>query len=381
MFCTAAASYVVADDPQIFAQVFFLGGLLLYLSCSPSFGSIAAVVFLFVLGGNVKHSLVDFPLAVFLDLCWISRRKAGQFLLISGILVGISIAIDTWAGGPFFISSLLEKRSYSIFRALLGFSVVYVPFFLPIIVASVWAVRKWGNESMRLISLFFFASLITGVAFGGGQGVSTNAYFDSFLAISIIMGLLFHSITRSSAPLLDRFKLPRWGVPIILFSCLLLTFYLSGNARPWRRLADLPSVQRRYDAEVSFLRSRRGPEICESMLRCYAAGKPYIYDPFNSNRLMQIKKLDSNDIVSKIAAHDYAAIQLGFPVESFMHLSEHIPKLASDPVGYSMIQLGPFGELDERFPRAVLSAVDRYYVLSIEDPDCDIYVPRMNGND
>ncbi len=376
LFCATVPDYVGADDPQVFAQVFFLSGFLLYISRPPTLKWIGAVALLFALGGNVKHILLDFPLAVFLDLCFVSRRKAIQFVCFLGILAGISIVANTAAGGPFFISNLLAGRSYSIIKALLDFAADDLPLFFPLIVAWIWAARHWKDWPNRLLSLFFFSSLFLGVASRVGDGVAINAYFDNFLAISMIAGVLFHTMPQTRIPGLNRFRLPRWSFASLNLACLLFLFFLSGNSIFWRRLAELPRKQSQFDREVSFVANRPGPAICESLLLCYAAGKPYVYDPFNSRRFMQAGKLDSNEIVAKIAAHEYSSIQISLPVKTFEQLREQLPRTGFHPVRYAVIQLGPFGTLSERFPDSVLTAIDAYYEISVEDPDCIIYVPR-----
>jgi len=57
-------------------------------------------------------------------------------------------------------------------------------------------------------------------------------------------------------------------------------------------------------------------------------------------------------------------------------LRARLPHTVFHPVEYSLIQLGPFATENERFPEPVLQAVDAGYELLVEDPDCDIYVPR-----
>jgi hypothetical protein len=87
---------------------------------------------------------------------------------------------------------------------------------------------------------------------------------------------------------------------------------------------------------------------------CYAAGKPFIFDPWNATRLVRLGKLDSNEIVKQIAEKKYGAIQTDASV-------------AVKTTG--------------RFPEDVLDAVDRYYVEALKGPDCHIYVPRVEPKD
>jgi hypothetical protein len=376
LFCTIAPSYVGANDPQIFAQVFFLAGFLIYVRRPPRLRWLATVALLFAVGCNIKHNLIDFPLAVLLDLSIVSRRKAAQFALFSGALACISVAANISAGGPYFISNLLAGRSYFLLRALLNFLEAYVALLFPLIVACIWAGKERNSSPNRILSIFFFLSLFVGIALGGGEGVSVNSYFDNFLAISMIVGILFHSVLQSRGPDFRCVDLRKWGFAGLLLSGFLIAATLSGTALFWRRIAELPREQAQFDREVSFIASLPGPTVCESLLRCYAAEKPYVYDPFNCRRFIESGKLDSDVIVSRIASRQYASIQISLPVKSYEGLTEQLQLPGFHPIEYSTIQLGPYGELHERFPEDILKAIDTYYVLATEDPNCDIYVPR-----
>jgi hypothetical protein len=218
--------------------------------------------------------------------------------------------------------------------------------------------------------------LFIGIALGGGEGVSVNSYFDNFLAISMIVGILFLSVSQSSGPNLLNVDLRKWGFAGLLLGSLLIAAILSGTAPLWRRISELPREQARFDREVSDIARLPGPAVCESLLRCYAAGKPYVYDPFNCRRFIESGNLNSDVIVSRIAARQYASIQISLGVKSYEGLAEQLRLPGFHPVNYATIQLGPYGELHERFPEDILKAIDTYYVLATEDPNCDIYVPR-----
>jgi hypothetical protein len=352
LFCAESSDYVAMDDPQMLAQLIFLTGFWLYLSRPRTPLYISATVFLFALGGCIKHNLFDFPLAVFLDLCFVSHRKALQFVLFAATFVGISVVVNTYVGGPFFVSQILTPRAYSLVRVIRAVLVVYGPIQLPFMAALLWAIRMWTVKTERVISLFFFASLCVGVGLSGGAGSSSNYFFSNFVAISIICGVLFHRAMRSS--LSTVFREWRWGIPIVLFSSLLYPWYLSGGMRLKQQLAGISEQHKRFEAEVAFLRAQEGPAICESLLRCYDAGKPYVYDPFNSTSLVKSGKLDSKEIVLMIAAHRFGAIQLKGPLESLSRPNDH-------------------------FPNEILDAINVYYAPWLRDPDCYIYLPRNHS--
>ena len=63
-FSASADAYVGSDDPQILAQAFFMAGLYVYLRGHRQGWALEASALLFVVGGNIKHNLIEFPLAV-----------------------------------------------------------------------------------------------------------------------------------------------------------------------------------------------------------------------------------------------------------------------------------------------------------------------------
>jgi hypothetical protein len=353
LFCTVVSGYVGMNDPQLFAHPFFLIGLLLYLGGPFSNGMILAVVALFVLGGNIKQNLIPAPLAVLIDLLVVSRTKAARFILFASVLLSASIAINMIVGGPFFISKLLAPRNYS-FLDVLRFLQTYETIQVPLIISIAWSIWQIRNKKFRVIALYFLGSLFVGIAFSGGGGVSVNTYFDNFLAMSIIMGLFLDSVWQLPIPHLQKGSSWRW-VPLVLLS-LPLPFMLREspyyNLRKY--LSQLPVKERQFKAEVSFLTMQPGPAICESLLRCYYSGKPYVFDPFNSTNLVGFNKLNGKGIVQKIAEKGYGAIQTYIPVTEMTR---------------------PY----EFFPNDILDAIDRYYQISWRDSDCVIYVPRRDS--
>jgi hypothetical protein len=68
---------------------------------------------------------------------------------------------------------------------------------------------------------------------------------------------------------------------------------------------------------------------------------------------MRTGKLNSGELVARIDAQQYSSIQLNQHVESTERPSD-------------------------RFPDEVLDAIQRDYVIGVDDPGCTIYVPRQS---
>lgn len=60
---------------------------------------------------------------------------------------------------------------------------------------------------------------------------------------------------------------------------------------------------------MDLLRLQSGQALCESLLRCHAAGKPYLYDPFNATRLVAFGRLDAKPLIEAIRRRNFWAVQ------------------------------------------------------------------------
>jgi hypothetical protein len=352
VFCIAANDYIGYDDPQIFAQVFFLCGFLVYISGPPRFSRLAVTALMFVLGGSIKHNLVEFPLAVLVDLAFVGRKKVLQYLSISAALLGASIYINTIVGGPFFVSDILTPRSYSFKKALLQFMEYgFGPVSLAMMAALIWSVGSLKDKRLRVLAILFLVALVVGSVSGGGIGVWVNSYFDIYLSLSMIVGLIMHRVWRGQIG-----NGRAWAALGVTLALLLsfLPVWAAGPPLFRKAISSLAEKQGQFNSEVSFLRAHPGPAFCESLLRCYEAGKPYEYDPFNSANLVKLGKLDAATLVDRLSRGELAVVQLCCSIDFL--------KKDDDPF---------------IIPQT-LSVLQTSYELGLAHEGCYIYVPK-NG--
>jgi len=347
LFCSRMPDYVGMDDPQMLAHTFFLFGLWLYLGTPPSTLRIAGITALFVLGGNIKHNLLPAPISVLSDLFTTSLGKAVRFLVFGVIFLALAIAVNMLVGGPHFISRMLVSRPYGLAKVRNSFAFFYVPLMLPLTISTFWSIWQLHNRKARVIAFYFFSSLLIGVAFGGGTGVAANTFFDNLFAMAIITGACLDSVWKAPITSLGKGGRLRFLAPVFLYSCVIFMFYPGGDTLP-TILAQLPERERAFEFQASFLAEQPGPAICERLILCYEAGKPYVINPFVL-RIRERQGEGNNDLVKQIVGRKFAAIQTDNP-------------LSQRP--------------SERFPDDVLDAIDRYYVEAVKAPDCHIYVPR-----
>lgn len=359
VFCANADFYVGVNDPQLLAQVFFVAGLLLYVWRRQSLGALAVVALLFVLGGNIKHNMIDIPFAVMLDLALVSRKRLLQFSIVGAALVSMAMVLNVRIGGPFFVAQILTPRLYAVGEIWKRWVEFYPTILIPFLAAIVTSVRIAKNPSLRIVSLLFWISLAVGMGFSGGHGVAINAFFSNTVAITILLGILFAQARTASERWPGGWQrvMLRAGVPLVFFVWLFIPLACNDNLLFWKSCAKVEAAQTRFARQVALLRAQPGPALCESLLRCYVAGKPYVYDPFNSTSLIRQGKLDGGVILAGIENKQYGAIQF-----------DRAP-----------LPDGRLLDTNQRFVDPIVEATARNYRSELSNDDCAIYLPRQSA--
>lgn len=374
IFCADAEPYVGANDPQMFAHAFALAGLFIYVSKRKHGRGLGPAALLFVLAGCAKPNLIDFPLAVLVDLWLTSRRDALRFCLFAVLFGGFAILLNIHLGGPYFVAQMLSGRSYSFSHMIDNFSDLYLPILPLALIALLTAIRVYRDSSLRIIPLLFWFAQLPCIAFGGGAGVWLNTYFSGVWATTLLFGILLNEVHRH--PLQWPRQLRSSWFPAIVFLWLFVPLTVTGQERatdpnapvhwsPIAAIRHLRTSEQQFDEEVAFLRAQPGPALCQSLLRCYYAGKPYVYDPFNATRMIRLGKLDPEEIVDRVQRHEYGAIQFGISLT---------PERWERPGQNDLAAI--------LFAPPILKAIAENYVPALTNRDaegrpvCVIYVPK-----
>jgi hypothetical protein len=344
IFCTTARGYVGADDPQLLAQFIFISGLYVYLLHRESYSNIALAALIFVIGGSIKHNQIDIPLAVMIDLAFISLSRTAWFGACGVVMAAISVLVQQHFGGPYLISELAGGRIFHISVMLhTGFDSVGLVF--PSLLFSIyigWLVLR--DPERRIAGILLFLGLSLGSYFAGASGVAVNIFFSTFMAMAVLLGLFFSTPNNAEWAWANKPKIMTI-IPVIIF----LSLYLAGGLDSFSGYREIKKSKPEFIAETSFLTAHPGPAICESILLCNFAGKPFIYDPFNATRLINDGKLDPNVIIDAIHQRRYAAIEISSSLANPTH-SQH-------------------------FTPAIMAAIQSTYVPGLAFPDTVIYVP------
>lgn len=354
LFCTAAGypAYVGVDDPQMLALVFYLAGFYAYLRFGSSGPGLTFSALLFVLAISIKHNPIEFPLAVFADLLLVSRRRAFWFCAAAGVFLAASFCLQLHCGGPYFFAALLAPRAYSTLKAFKLSGIVLGPLLLPLGVSLFVAWKLRSDLRRRVAAILLVFALLAGGFFLGGDGVSINALFGAYLAMCILLGVFFARMESRPLPRAVFAQAALFGwllIPWLLVPSLDDRASTQAGWVPAQTLRQTAAAQTRFDKEVAFLRGQPGPALCESLLRCYYAGKPYVYDPFNATRMIGLGRLDADVVISALRRQRYGAVQLDGPLDDDRRA--------------------------EMFAPAILAAIQEYYRPAFQNQDGTIYLP------
>jgi hypothetical protein len=292
---------------------------------------------------------------------------------MGAVLAALSVLLNIRFGGPGFIAALVAPRTYSFEQLLDNLSSMYVPIVLASLIAAAMAFRFRNDLSRRILSILFLTSWFTAIAFGGGVGVTINVLFGGVLAHAMVLGLFFQYLQFEEFQFeeVQDDKWPLWvrnilrqpwagtlaaTVPLLLLAWLIIPLADTGSWRPIKALLEDRAAERRFEEETKLLAAQPGNALCESLLRCYYAHKPYVYDPFNATRLIALGKLDPQVIASQLERQEFGAVQLERPVR--VQYGKDVGK--------------------SRFAPTILRAVEQSYVPVLENEDGVIYLPKQN---
>jgi hypothetical protein len=352
VFCADANTFVGMDDPQMLAQAFFLAGFYAYLRGGRKGCALEATALLFVVGGNIKHNLIEFPLAVLLDLLLTAPRRAARFAAGGALMAAISVGLTSRIDGTAYVSCLLTPRGYSLAHAATNLSATLLPLLLPT-AAAFWMARLcWKTPARRVLALLLCCALAVDAFFSGGRGVTINGIFGMMLAIVLLNGVFW---TEFSSLATGRLKvLTQASVCAIFFLWLAIPMATAHNLRTDKALARSRAGEQNFALEAAYVRQQPGPALCESLLLCYYAGKPYVYDPFNATRFIYLGRLDASVIVNRLRNQEYGAVQLSASVEQL--IARH--------------------RADSHFAPSILRAIQQDYRVGFTNENGVVYLPR-----
>jgi hypothetical protein len=306
------------NDPHILGMAFSIAGLYCFIKDPEDRRWVMGSGIVFSLSLFIKHSLIAFPAAVGIYLLLKSRKLLWGWIAAAGsaglLLLAFSLVVD----GPYFLQHLAFPRELSVARAWEGLSSYLYLVQIPFIALLVWVMTSKVNGSTTVLIWAAAIAHLTGVGFRLGVGAELNHQFDSLLSLALLMGL--------ALPELSKFAQGVRFPAVFLTFLLIVPFFLTAillipRRMPWDIAQSKSQAQRNaaFTADVEFIRSHPGPAICEDLLICYAADKPYLFDTFNVDELIKTGHMEESRVLAVLDSHRFTAIQLSYhPNEQVM---------------------------------------------------------------
>ena len=362
-----APAWVAVDDPQTLGEAIMLGALVSYISGPPHRLSLLRTALLVTVAGFVKHNLIAIPLAITFDIAIRSPRRLPFWFGCCASLAAGCLGLTHLVAGGTFIDHLLSPRLFTWHGARYHLMKYLRLGEFPLAVILLFA-RAIFSGHRRVLAAYGIISIFAATIFSGFEGASYNMFQDAAVFLAVAAGVMLHELrNRMVSGVFAHERVPK--VALALAPLLLAQPILVRSPQAFAQIhhaGGLLEIDRRaeqsFSAEAEYISKKHGPAMCESLLMCYRAGQPFTIDPFNSRQFILAGRLDQNDIIRRIAAKEFAVVQLRTDI---------CDDQEADPC-----HIVPHERKFSRFTDDVLYAVDRYYRIAWRSQDGTFYVPK-----
>ncbi len=322
--CAFDAIRVGYNDPHVLGVAVSIAGLYCYVRRPESGRWLCASAVLFAVSLFIKQSLVAFPAAVALQLLLTLRKRLaiwlGTAIAACVILLLLTLAVD----GRYFFDHLMLPRMYYPADIVNSLSTYLYFVQTAFVAACIWMLRHREFGPSRVLVSAFVGAHAVATFFLGGAGAGLNHLYEGLVATAMIAALALPAAER----IVRGARFPR-----VCFGLLLtLPFFLTSLIVLPRRI---PSDLSRYAKEIpeseaefayvsKFVSAQPGPALCETLLLCYAAGKPEEYDSFAVDEALRTGKLPIAEILQLLETRHFRVIQIEYPASQPMQPTARI---------------------------------------------------------
>jgi hypothetical protein len=315
----AAMSYVIwlgvytpdrigMNDPHLLGALFSTLGLYLYVRQPQSTTSLGWSAVVFSIGFFIKHNLIGLPAAVGAHLLLTSPRRFAVWAAMLAAAVAACVLFAVGVDGTYFWSHLLVPRFYSFHSAWFNIAWYLIVFQIPLATAIVWSLYNATSASRSVLVIAAVFANMLALVFSGGDGVYRNVFFDSIILLAIISAITLSDLAGA----LDKKRLSG-----ITFTLLLLLPFAGALAvlpqelsAAWTARQKIPHLEKEFAGAVEFLRNRPGPALCENLLLCYEAGKPFLYDSFFVDDHVRLGRIRQAEVLGMIETLQFRTIEI-----------------------------------------------------------------------
>jgi hypothetical protein len=357
------------NDPQLLGEALSAAGLYLYVRNPASNRLLCFSALLFCLAGFTKQNLIAFPAAVAIDLLIRSRKAfatwAGAMLLSAGLLTAMTLLID----GRYFPLHLMGggERTYSYWIGWSQFHHYVERFQGMLVIGTAWSICAF--RSRTVFASAFVLSHVLAFLLAGGNGVDLNIFFNALTATVIVCGIALSQITFALAGLRPAIVNSTASLMFAFFFISIMIFVPGQLRRDREMIRALPAQENEFHSAVIFIKARPGPALCESLLLCYEAGKPFEYEPFSVRDLVRTGRLHEDDVLEQLRTHHFQTVQIALRSDE-EHLEESVDLFAS----LSSAQKEPNKE--RRFTPNFMKELLEDYQLSKRTTQMAIFCPK-----
>ncbi len=300
---------IATNDPNILGLALSTLGICAYLRAGGRMRWIVAAAVFFVTALFVKNNLLAFPLAALLHL--VLTRDARSLTVFAGagaLMAGLFLALTLVMDGPFFFAHLLAPRLFNRALGLASFGGFYALFYSPVLLGVGWLICS-RDAATGFMALCFGCAALLAIAFGFGNGVTNNIHYETFAAMAIVVAAAVSAVQKR----VEGF--PRgWSLVAIVALLAVAPVLVRTPGDLYGALGRaerLPQREAGFQAALGVVKASNGPALCESLLMCFEAGKPFIYDPYYVKDQVSIGRIPEARIIADLDARRYAAVQIG----------------------------------------------------------------------
>jgi 4-amino-4-deoxy-L-arabinose transferase-like glycosyltransferase len=349
-FCGAVAAiapqYVAMNDAQLPAHVLSAAALLVYLKAVRTNSSLWPAALLVTAALFTKHNLIAVPAAITIDLLFRSRRDFSKWILFVSIFVATFTILTFLFAGPGFFDQVFAGRYISIQKMLTQTRQFATFSLIPLVASIIWCIK---NPQYRILILWLFLSILIGIITASGFGTAMNMFFDAFLCMSVILGILISNLK----------PLPQALLPVILFLSIEVAAISELQTLLGKNLtARFEKQQAEFVSDVQFLKNQQANVVCGNPLLCFDAGKRLDFDPFNVSQRIMIGKMQEQDAVKLFESGHFKIVQI-----KEQHYEENSSRNAK-----------PEMFADTFFTQNMISAIRMNYKVERKTPTGNFYV-------
>jgi hypothetical protein len=290
-----APQYVGMNDPQLLAHVFSITALLCFLGWETK--NPVAIAIILAISLFIKHNLIAIPAVIGLELLLRSRKQFLKWLLaLFGSLLILTF-LTIFISGNAFLDQVFTGRYWN-WPKMAGYARSFATMMIvPLIFAAFWILASFKNEKHRPVVLWLWFSIVIGTLATAGFGTAINMYFDAFLCLAVVGGLI---LTQK----------PHW----VFFGMLFSISILWSAAKQIPQISDFKTKLHQREVvflkDVDYVREYKGRVGCSNLLLCYSAGREFEFDPFNVSQRIIAGKMQESKVVQLFDSGYFQMVQI-----------------------------------------------------------------------